>query len=95
MRLTSQFVAQRAAKRKPKRTFFMCCADGNERESEQPQLIVLIAVSVCDMGVSAVAVCTLYLELDTPKNTPRAPSLKNLGATESNAYVRDVWVPRS
>jgi hypothetical protein len=32
-----------AAKRKPKRTLFICCADGNERESEQLQLIVLIA----------------------------------------------------
>jgi hypothetical protein len=55
----------------------MCCADGNECESEQLQLIVLIAVSVCDMGVSAV-VCTLYIELDTQKY-PQSPLTEKLG----------------
>jgi hypothetical protein len=40
----------------------MCCADGSEPESEQLHLIVLIAVSVCEMRASAVGVCTSWVQ---------------------------------
>jgi hypothetical protein len=41
------------------------------------QLTVLIEVSVCDAGVSAVGVCTRK-PTDTPKSTPRTPSLETM-----------------
>jgi hypothetical protein len=50
----------------------LCAAQmATERGSEQPQLMVFIAVSVCDVGY------WLQRRLDTPKNTPRAGWLEN------------------
>ena len=49
----------------------MRCADGNERGSKQPQLMVFIAVSVCDVGVLALTSARY------PQKYPRAGWLEN------------------
>jgi hypothetical protein len=60
------------------------------RTNEKLKLTAFTTVPVSDIGGMCPVGYALFIELDTPKNTPSTLSLENSGATESNTYGRDL-----